>query len=246
MLLKLDIMEAKKNPKLDIGSNSSLYFAIGLNIMLFFTYSALEYKSSDTANLSLDMLLVEEVIEEEIPITEQIQTPPPPPPQAAPEEITIIEDIQEIEETVIESSEITQEDAIEDIVEVEEVEVEELEEDVPVAFSVVEKVPIFPGCTGNNDQLKMCFQEKMQAHLLKHFRYPETAMEMGISGKVFVMFEINKDGVVTGIRSRGPDKLLEKEAERIISLLPKMIPGKQRDRPVRVPYSIPINFQILD
>lgn len=240
-------MEPKKNPKLEIGSNSSLYFAIGLNIMLFFTYSALEYKSYDTADLTLDMLQVEEVIEEEIPITEQIQTPPPPPPQAAPEVITIVEDIQEIEETVIESTEITQEDAIEDIVEVEEVEVEELVEDIPVPFSVVEKVPVFPGCTGkSNAALKSCFQEKMQDHLVKHFKYPETAMEMNISGKVYVMFEINKDGLVSGIRSRGPDKLLEKEAERIISLLPKMIPGKQRGMPVRVPYSIPINFQILN
>ncbi|NND51655.1 MAG: energy transducer TonB [Flavobacteriaceae bacterium] len=240
-------MEAKKNPKLDISANSSLYFAIGLNIMLFFTYSALEYKSYDSAGITLDMLQVEEVIEEEIPITEQIQTPPPPPPQAAPEVITIIEDIQEIEETVIESSEITQEDAIEDVVEVEEVEVEDLDEDVPVPFSVVEKVPIFPGCTGrSNAELKTCFQKKMQEHLIKHFKYPEVAMEMEITGKVFVMFEINKDGVVSGIRSRGPDKLLEKEAERIISLLPKMIPGKQRGMAVRVPYSIPINFQILN
>lgn len=238
-------MELKKNPKLDIGSNSSLYFAIGLVIMLSFTYGALEYKSYDTADLTLDILQMEEVLEEDIPITEQIKTPPPPPPQAVPEIITVVENIEEIEETVIESTEMSQDDAIEDVVEVDEVEVEELDEDISVPFSVVENVPIFPGCKGSsNDVLKKCFQDKMQAHLLKNFRYPETAMEMGIYGKVFVLFEINKDGIVTGIRTRGPDKLLEKEAARIIGILPKMIPGKQRGKPVRVPYSIPINFQL--
>jgi len=238
-------MELKKNPKLDIGSNSSLYFAIGLVIMLSFTYGALEFKTYDTADLTLDILQMEEVIEEDIPITEQIKTPPPPPPQAVPEIITVVENIEEIEETVIESTEMSQEDAIEDVVEVDEVDVEELDEDVSVPFSVVENVPVFPGCKGRtNAVLKKCFQDKMQAHLLKNFRYPETAMEMGIYGKVFVLFEINKDGNVSGIRTRGPDKLLEKEAARIIGLLPKMIPGKQRGKSVRVPYSIPINFQL--
>ncbi|MBT8252552.1 MAG: energy transducer TonB, partial [Bacteroidia bacterium] len=57
---------------------------------------------------------------------------------------------------------------------------------------------------------------------------------------------INKQGLVSGIRTRGPDKLLEKEAARIVSLLPKMIPGKQRGKAVRVPYALPINFQLID
>ena len=82
----------------------------------------------------------------------------------------------------------------------------------------------------------------MQQHLQKHFRYPDVAAELNITGRVFVFFLIDKNGTVTKIRSRGPDKLLETEAERIISLLPKMEPGKQRNKPVGVPYSIPINF----
>ena len=241
-------MEVKKNPKLDIGANSSLYFAIGLNIMLFFTYSALEMKTYEKDQALLDIIQVEEELEEDIPITEQIKTPPPPPPpQAAPEVITIVEDIEEIEETVIESSEITQEEGIEErVIDVDEVEVDEVEEDISVPFAVVENVPVFPGCKGNNNELKACFQAKIQEHLQKHFRYPETAMEMGIHGKVFVMFDINQEGKVSGIRTRGPDKLLEKEAARIVSLLPKMTPGKQRGKPVRVPYALPINFQLID
>lgn len=67
---------------------------------------------------------------------------------------------------------------------------------------------------------------------------------MGIQGKVFVQFIIDRDGSIKNIVARGPDKNLEKEAIRIISLLPKMTPGKQRGRPVRVPFSIPIVFRL--
>jgi protein TonB len=67
---------------------------------------------------------------------------------------------------------------------------------------------------------------------------------MGIQGRVYINFIISKDGSITNIRMRGPDKNLEKEAARIIGRLPKMTPGKQRGRPVRVPFSIPITFRL--
>ena len=67
---------------------------------------------------------------------------------------------------------------------------------------------------------------------------------MGIQGRVYVSFMIDVNGNVVGVKSRGPDKNLEKEAQRIIDKLPKMIPGKQRGKPVRVPYSIPITFRL--
>ena len=67
---------------------------------------------------------------------------------------------------------------------------------------------------------------------------------MGIQGRVFVQFTISKDGSITGIRARDPEKNLEKEADRIISKLPRMTPGKQRGRPARVPFSVPITFKL--
>lgn len=239
-------MELKKNPSLEIGRNSSIYFAIGLNIMLFFTWQGLEYKTFDTDVVAQDILTLTDDIDEDIPITNIDAPPPPPPPPAAaaPDVITIVEDTEEIEETVIESSETNQDDEIADPVDVEEVQVEEVEEDVVVPFTVVEKVPIYPGCTGNNAQLKDCFNAMMQEHIRKNFNYPDSALEMGIHGKVFVLFAIDKDGRVTNIKTRGPAPMLEKEAERIIALLPTMEPGKQRGKPVKVPYSIPINFKI--
>ena len=80
--------------------------------------------------------------------------------------------------------------------------------------------------------------------MVKEFTYPEMALELGIQEKVFVQFMIDSKGHVEGIRTRGPDKLLEKEASRIIASLPDMTPGMQRGKSVKVPYSIPINFMI--
>lgn len=239
-------MESKKNPKANVGRNSNLYFAVGLNVMLVLTYFGLEYKTYDQSATQIDILQLTEQLEEDIPIT-KLDIPPPPPPKIIPTEaITIVEDVAEIEETVIESTEIGQDDIIEPQIAVEDVEIEEVEEDIEVPFAVIETVPKWPGCEGNNDQLKSCFQKKMQQHLLKNFRYPEVAAELGIHGKVYVFFLIDKTGTVTKIKSRGPDKMLEKEAERIISLIPKMEPGKQRNRSVGVPYSVPINFQFIE
>ncbi len=71
-----------------------------------------------------------------------------------------------------------------------------------------------------------------------------TAQEMHIEGRVFTQFMIQKDGSIGNILLRGPDKSLEAEAGRIISKLPKMKPGKQRDQKVKVAFNIPINFQL--
>ena len=237
-------MKAKKNPKADVSRNSSLYFAIGLNIMLLITYGLLNHKTYNTLDDLSEVLYVAEEIVEDIPVTEQIKTPPPPP-SATPEVITVVEDIVEVEESVIESTETNQEEFIEERVAVDDIEVEEVEEYVEVPFAVIEKVPVFPGCTQTtNEGLKRCFQEQMNAHLVDHFKYPDVAMELGINGRVYVLFVINNEGLVSNVRSRGPDKLLEAEAERIIKLLPKMTPGMQRGQPVNVSYSIPIHFKL--
>ena len=233
-------MEIKKSPKADLQKNSSLYFVIGLAFVLFFSWQAIEWKTYKKT-FDYEALDVDEDEDEEIPITEQIKTPPPPPPPAppAPQVIEIVEDEEDVEETVIESTESNEEEIVEIV------EVEEEEEDVDVPFAVIEDVPIFPGCEGvAKSERRNCFQEKMNKHIVRNFRYPEIAQEMGIQGRVYVNFIISKDGSITNIRRRGPDKNLEKEAERIISKLPQMTPGKQRGRAVRVPFSIPITFRL--
>ncbi|MDG4716234.1 MULTISPECIES: energy transducer TonB [Winogradskyella] len=239
-------MKLKKNPRANVGRNSSLYFAVGLNVMLLLTYLGLEHKTYETPTTKVDILMLTEQLEEDIPITTINVPPPPPPPKTVVSEaITVVEDVAEVEETFVESSEIGQDDIIEErVASVDDVEVEEVEEYIEVPFAVIEKVPQFPGCEGSNAELKACFQQKMQEHLQKHFRYPDAAAELNIQGRVFVYFLIDKYGNVSKIQTRGPNKLLETEAERIIGLLPKMEPGKQRNKPVGVPYSIPINFKL--
>ena len=233
-------MEPKKNPKADLNKNRNLYFVIGLSSVLAVTWGAVEYKSYDR-QLNFDGVSMLEDDEEDIPITEQLKTPPPPPPPPppAPEVIEIVEDEEEVEETVIESTESDEEMIIEDIV------VEDDFEDIDVPFAVIEDVPIFPGCERvAKSERRTCFQDQMNKHIRKNFRYPDIAQEMGIQGRVYVNFIISKDGSITNIRMRGPDKNLENEAARIIGRLPKMTPGKQRGRAVRVPFSIPITFRL--
>ena len=235
-------MQPKKNEKADLSKNSSLYFVIGLSLILLISWQAIEWKTYDKSLYGYEALDVEEDDDEEIPITEQLKTPPPPPPPPppAPEVIEVVEDEEEVEETVIESTE-TNEDEIVEVVEV----IEEEFEDVDVPFAVIEDVPIFPGCEKvAKSERRNCFQEQMNKHIRKNFRYPEIAQEMGIQGRVYVNFIIAKDGSISNIRMRGPDKNLEAEAQRIISKLPQMTPGKQRGRVVRVPFSIPITFRL--
>jgi protein TonB len=233
-------MEPKKNPKADLTKNSSLYFVLGLAAVMLLTYVAFEWKTYDKVSEYDTSMNVDDLLDEEVPMTEQIKTPPPPPPPQAPEVIEIVEDEEEVEETIIESTETSQE---EEIIEVEDVVVEEMEEDLDVPFSVIEDVPVFPGCENESDK-RACFNKMIQKHIAKNFRYPEIAQEMGVQGRVNVMFVIQKDGSIGGVRMRGPDKNLEKEAARIIDKLPKMTPGKQRGRAVRVPFSIPITFKL--
>lgn len=230
-----------------MNRDSGLFFVIGLALVLFIVWRVLEFKSYDTPKQVVIALQVISDLDEEVPITEKMKTPPPPAPPAAPEIIEVVEDVSEIEETIIQSTEINQETIIDaPVVSVDEVVVEEEEEEITVPFAVIEDIPVFPGCEqGTNEEKRACFQKKMQEHIAKNFKYPPIALEMGVTGKVYVQFVIDLDGRITNIRTRGPDKLLEMEAERIISSLPTMIPGKQRGRAVKVPYSIPITFQLM-
>ena len=238
-------MESKKNPKADVSRNGSIYFAVGLALMLFLTYSSLNYKTYDKSDIDIGKLNLDDELDEEIPIIEQIiPPPPPPPPPAAPEVIEVVEDEEEVEETVIESTETDQEEEIE----VEEIEVEEVYEDVEVPFAVIENVPEYPGCErGTNAEKKKCMSDKIAKFVQRKFN-TDLAGDLGLSGiqSISVIFKIDKNGNVTGVRSRAPHPRLEKEAARVINMLPKMKPGRQRGKAVTVPYSLPITFQVQD
>lgn len=241
-------MEIKKYPKVDLSRNSILFFQFGVIIMLFITWRALEWKSYDSSALDRDFMEVSDNLEEIIPITEPINTPPPPPQiqTIAPDIILEIEDESKIEESIIESTETDQNQEIleiEDIIEGE----EEEEEIVEVPFSVIENVPIYPGCENreNNDSRKQCMAQKVEEFVLSRFN-SNLADELGLTGRqrIYVKFKIDKFGDVVNVIARAPHPKLEEEAIKVITSLPRMIPGKQRGVPVGVVYSLPIIFSV--
>ncbi len=237
-------MEPKKNPKADLNKRSVLFFQIGMIVMLFVTWQAIEWKTYDKSLIDIGSLNLDDEDEEEIPITEFIPPPPPPPPPPpAPEIIEVVEDDEEIEETIIESTETSQ---FEEIVEIETIE-EAAEEILDVPFAVIENVPIYPGCENmkNNQQRKDCMSEKIDAFVKRKFN-SELANDLGLSGRqrISVMFKIDTKGNVVDVLARAPHPRLESEAKKVISELPKMTPGKQRGKAVNVTYSLPILFQV--
>ena len=113
------------------------------------------------------------------------------------------------------------------------------------SFDSVDSVPVYPGClTEPEENRRNCFQEKIYRHVARNFRYPELAQKKGIQGRVFVSFIIGTGGYVEQIKTRGPDPMLEAEAKRIISLIPRVTPGRIDGKVVRVPFSMPIIFKL--
>ncbi|WP_394975328.1 energy transducer TonB [uncultured Croceitalea sp.] len=232
------MMEVKKKEHLKLEKNSGLYFAIGMTLILALVYTALEWKTFDNSeNIIFCELNPPDSIDEDVPVTFHYIKPPPP---VIPTVIEIAPDDPEIIETVIEAIDPNQDTEIISC----SFNIEDPDPDIDeVPFMVIEDVPVFPGCEGTDDK-RACFQEKMQKHIRKNFRYPEEAQEMGLQGKVYLQFTVQKDGSIGGLKMRGPHQILESEASRIISKLPKMEPGKQRGQAVKVPFSIPITFKL--
>lgn len=116
-----------------------------------------------------------------------------------------------------------------------------------IPYAVVDEVPVFPSCETleSNKERKQCTSNKIAAFVNKNFN-ADLAKELGLTGKqrLMVIFKIGKDGYVSNIRARGPHPEMEKEAIRVIEILPKMTPGKQKGEVVVVPYSIPMLFEV--
>ncbi|QTD39146.1 energy transducer TonB [Polaribacter batillariae] len=238
-------MEIKKNPKSNLENYSKIFMQIGLVLALFITYAAIEKKTYDKTIGDLGVVNMNALVEEDIPITERVEpvkpkTPPPP----APEKIEVVEDEKEVEETVIETTETDETEAVEveEIVEV--AEVEEVVEDV--SFMIIEDVPVFPGCKGDKKELKDCFSKMVQKHFSRKFD-AELPNELGLSSgkkRVFIGFKIDKKGNVVDIQARAPHPKIKDEVVKVMKLLPKMKPGKQRGKPVGVKYSIPFTLLV--
>jgi protein TonB len=222
-------MEIKKNPEVDLEKKRSLFLVAGYVVALAVVLTAFEWKTFDASIADLGQLIIDDMEEEIIPITEQANTPPPPPPPPPPAPvIEIVEDDVEIEDEVeimdVEADQKTE------IVEIEPVKEEEPAE--PDFFTIVEDMPSFPG--GDAALLK---------YIAEHVEYPQIAKENGITGVVYVSYIVDKDGSIKDVKVvRGADPFLDKEAVRVVKTLKGYKPGKQRGKPVPVQFTIPIRF----
>jgi len=101
-------------------------------------------------------------------------------------------------------------------------------------FVVVEQMPSFPGGPG-----------ALMKYLAKHIKYPELAKESGIQGRVFINFVVEPDGTIDHVKVlRGIGGGCDEEAVRVVKSMPKWIPGKQRGKPVRVSFNLPVKFTL--
>ena len=223
-------MELKKNKNADLTKKSGMFLAIGLLTSLSITLMAFEWKSYSKGDL-MDLGALTDNFEEmiEIPPTE---IPPQSPPKIQTPQLIEIPDDEEIEEEVDIDIDVdlTEDTIIEDIVFDEEPE-EEQADDI---FLVVEEQASFP--SGNKQWTKF---------LNKNLKYPKQATRMGIDGRVFLSFIVDKDGSLSDINViRGIGGGCDEEAVRVLKKSPKWNPGRQRGVPVKSRMSISVVFNL--
>ncbi|MCF0194179.1 MAG: energy transducer TonB [Bacteroidaceae bacterium] len=237
-------MEAKRTANEVLHDQSTLCFFMGLVIVLAahfvcFEWTWFEYK----APVEEGPVLVIAPEEDMIPITRQEQ-PVAPPPAAAPtveEVIEIVDDEVELNKEEIDTSEELNQSVtairgdggtVAVAPSAPPAPVEDVEEDR--IFDIVEEAPSFPG--GDAACMKW---------LSDHIKYPASCVEQGIQGRVMASFVVNKDGSIVDVKVlRSPDPALSKEAERVLMSMPKWKPGKQRGKPVRVKFTLPVMFRL--
>ena len=227
-------MEIKKSERADLERGKGTSLLIGFVIALGVMFVALEWTQREVEDNS-ELYTARDVSlnEEMIPITlpEKKTVPPPPAAVTKAEIIEIVEDDADIEEDIMASTEDNVEWVDIDEYDVVTVEPEPEEEEI---FMVVEDQPEFPGGTA-----------ALLDYLRKNIKYPAICRENNIQGRVLVTFIVNKDGAIVEpevVKSVNPS--LDKEALRVISQMPNWKPGSQRGKPVRVKYTVPVNFRL--
>jgi protein TonB len=144
------------------------------------------------------------------------------------EEIPTIEEIKQNEVAAVEiegPTEVVFEEPVKEVV---------VEEDENKIFTVVEQNPEFVGG-----------YEAMMNFIRKNMRYPASARRMGVDGTVYVSFVVDKTGSISEVKTiRGISADCDKEAMRVVSMMPAWKPGKQNGKPVFVRFVLPIKFKL--
>ncbi|NAS32105.1 hypothetical protein GTQ40_14050 [Flavobacteriaceae bacterium R38] len=238
----------------NLRKNGLLHFQIGLILSLLIVYLGFEtvfpfIKQDVSVNKAFDYTIEEEevydfkIYQEEVVKTEEPVKEEKAPPIEAIDQLEIIKnEIFTRKETDITSSDNIKTDGDLDFGAI------DYDEpvDEPVNILAVEFAPVFKGCENlkSNQDRRMCLSEGINKIVLRNFR-TSLSEAYGLSGKqrIDVQFTIDKEGVVTNIKVRAPHPVLEKEARRVMKLIPDMQPGKQKDKNVPVVFSKPIIFK---
>jgi len=229
-------MELKKTEKANLENKKSVFLLVGFVIVLSVVLLAFEWSTSTSRASDLGDLGDVNIEDEIVPVTrvEEVKPPEAPPRPQITEILNIVNDEVDIEDEIeIQDSESDEK------LEIKIVEMEEEEEEAQV-FLLVEDMPLFPGCASKEET-----DVAIQKFIRENIKYPEIARENGIQGRIFVNFVVSRTGKITDVKIlRGVDSALDQEAIRVIESLPAFSPGKQRGKPVKVSYNVPINFKL--
>ena len=238
-------MEIKKSSKADLEKGKNLGLLMGLVVGLAILFVGFEWGATEL-QIDANEGIADIIAEEEVEITTQQQdetiAPPPPPAEVAQMEVaaeilTIVEDNVDVGNQILMSSEDTQLTAqVQTYVPPAMVSAVVVEEEITeqTIFEIVEEMPDYPGGAAART-----------AFLNENLIYPTIAQENGIQGRVVCSFVVNQDGSIVDIQVvRGIDPSLDREAVRVINSMPKWVPGKQRGKPVRVKFNLPITFRL--
>lgn len=237
-------MKTKKHPKANLENYTKLFAQLGLVLTLVIVYVLIQSKTyaSDIAVLQDSNY---QMVDDTESIIEYMVEPPKAPPVQKKVIIDIVKQIEDdidTPETIFETIDPDAPVVVDDIVEY--VPDEIIIEEVP--FILIEDAPAFPGCKGTKDEMKDCFTSKIRKFVGKNFD-GALASELGLTPgvkRISVVFKIDKTGNIVDVQARAPHIKLQKEAIRVVELLPKMEPGKQRGNPVTVKYALPIAFKV--
>lgn len=232
-------MEVKKSPEADLEKYRATWLMIGYVVALSIVFIALEWTSQDV-EADTDWALTDLVFEEEldIPLTEYpVEAPPSPPPPldpplAKPEQLTLVDEDLQIEEAPTPLSEMVDSPVTTAPQPVKQEKPQPTEEG---AFLVVDELPEFPqgGING------------LMRYLTQHIRYPLIAQKNRIQGRVLCQFIVNADGSIADVQVlSGVHPALNTEAQRVLRAMPRWKPGKREGKPVRVRYTLPVEFRL--
>ena len=224
-------MQVKKSENASLEKDKLVYVLMGLVFTLSLVFVALEWTEREVTKYEVND--TDFLFEEEVEIQQTSQETPPPPPPPAVQEVEVLNVVEDNVET--ETIEVSTEENEQEVVIAAPVEAPVEEEEEEVVFVIVESMPEFPGG-----------QQALFKYLSENVKYPVIAQENGIQGRVICQFVVNKDGSIVDVEvvRSGGDPSLDKEAIRVIKSMPKWKPGKQRGKPVRVKYTVPVNFKL--